>query len=350
VNNLRPVVLSGGSGTRLWPLSTPERPKQFVPLFGGRSLFELTLSRVQGIASASPPLVVTGRAHASLIQDALIGSGIESSRVLVEPAGRNTAPAALAAALISDPNDVLLIVPSDHLVADVPAFQTAVGVAAQHARNGRIVTFGINPSRAETGYGYIEMGESLGENAHSVTRFKEKPDDQEAERLASDGHHVWNSGMFVARADDLLTEAAIHCPEVLSGVRRAVPEIDGEASGVEMSELEESFEEVESISIDYAIMEGTHKAVVIPIDVGWDDVGSYRSLLNALSRDAAGNHVDGNAIISDVSGSFVTASSRVVAVAGLSDVVVVETPSAVLVVPVDRSQDVRELAERADRD
>jgi mannose-1-phosphate guanylyltransferase / mannose-6-phosphate isomerase len=350
VNNLRPVVLSGGSGTRLWPLSTPERPKQFVPLFGGKSLFELTLSRVHGIANVSPPLVVTGRAHASLIQDALIGSGIESSRVLLEPAGRNTAPAALAAALISDPSDVLLIVPSDHLVADVPAFQEAIGVATQHTRNGRIVTFGINPSRAETGYGYIEMGEPLGENAYSVTRFKEKPDHQEAERLVSDGRHVWNSGMFVARADDLLTEAAIHCPEVLSGVRRAVPEIDGEATRVQISELEESFEEVESISIDYAIMEETDKAVVIPIDVGWDDVGSYRSLLNALSRDAAGNHVDGNAIISDVSGSFVAASSRVVAVAGLSDVVVVETPSAVLVVPVDRSQDVRELAERADRD
>jgi mannose-1-phosphate guanylyltransferase/mannose-6-phosphate isomerase len=347
---LRPVVLSGGSGTRLWPLSTPERPKQFVPLFDGRSLFELTLSRLQGISNAGSPLVVTGRAHVSLVSDALKASGVDSSRVLVEPTGRNTAPAALAAALLAKPDDILAIVPSDHLVTDVAAFRDAVGIAADHAGGGRIVTFGIRPSRAETGYGYIEIGDSHGSAAHSVARFKEKPDTTEAETLASDGRHVWNSGMFVARADQLLAEAGTHCPEILAGVTNALPEIKGDGGGIEIHELGEAFQDVESISIDYAIMERTDNAIVIPIDVGWDDVGSYRSLLTALTRDSNGNHVEGEVTIADVSGSFVKASSRAVAVAGLNDVVVVETPDAVLVVPLDRSQYVRELSERADRD
>lgn len=345
---MRPVVLSGGSGTRLWPLSTPERPKQFVPLFDGRSLFELTLSRVVGIANARSPVVVTGKAHVALVRDALKASGVGSARVLVEPVGRNTAPAALAAALLAEPDDILVILPSDHLVSDVSAFRDAVGIAAGHASEGRIVTFGINPSRAETGYGYIELGGTQG-SAHSVARFKEKPDKAEAQRLTSDGRHVWNSGMFVARADHLLAEARTHCPQVLAGVTAALSEIGGDAGGVAPDELGETFGDIESISIDYAIMEKTDRAIVIPIDVGWDDVGSYRSLLNALRRDASGNHVDGNVTIDDVSGSFVVATSRTVAVAGLSDVVVVETPEAVLVMPLDQSQHVRELSERADR-
>jgi mannose-1-phosphate guanylyltransferase/mannose-6-phosphate isomerase len=350
VTNLRPVVLSGGSGTRLWPLSTPERPKQFVPLFNGRSLFELTLSRLQVISDARPPLVVTGKAHVSLVHDALRNSGVESARVLVEPIGRNTAPAALAAALAAEPDDLLVIVPSDHLISDVAAFRDAVGLAAHHAGNGNIVTFGIKPTRPETGYGYIEIGDQLGDGAYEVTRYKEKPVTAEAERLASDGRHFWNSGMFVAQADHLLAEAHSRCADILAGVTAALPEIGSRAAGIEIDEIGETFGGVEAISIDYAIMEKTDRGLVIPIDVGWDDVGSYESLLAALHRDPAGNHVDGNVTISDVSGSFVKATSRTVTVAGLSGVVVVETPDAVLVVPLDRSQSVRELAERVDRD
>ncbi|HEX6300436.1 MAG TPA: mannose-1-phosphate guanylyltransferase [Acidimicrobiia bacterium] len=350
MTKLRPVVLSGGSGTRLWPLSTPERPKQFVPLFNGRSLFELTLARLRAISRPMPPLVVTGRPYVSLVRDALRNSGVESARVLVEPIGRNTAPAALAAALTAEPDDVLVIVPSDHLITDVSAFRDAVGLAADQAGNGNIVTFGIKPTRPETGYGYIEIGDQLGDRAHQVTRFKEKPGAAEAERLASDGGHVWNSGMFVARADHLLGEAESHCPDILAGVARALPEIGGVAGGIAIDEIGETFADVEAISFDHAIMERTDKALVIPIDVGWDDVGSYESLLAALNRDSAGNHLEGNVTISDVSGSFIKATSRAVAVAGMSDVVVVETPDAVLVVPLERSQSVRELSERADRD
>lgn len=341
---MRPVILSGGSGTRLWPLSTPDLPKQFVPLFDGRSLFDLTLERLDGIQGVGTPIVVTGAPHRALVEEALQGAGMRDRLVLIEPVGRNTAPAALAAALVSGPDDVLVIVPSDHLISDLEGFGDAIGDASRHAGEGGIVTFGIRPSRPETGYGYIEIGEPLGDAAFEVRRFKEKPDQATAEEMVDDGRHVWNSGMFVARSDHLIDEARAHCPAILDGVRQAVPHVDGA-----VAELSGSFASVEAQSIDYAIMEKTDRAVVIPIDVGWDDVGSYRSLLTAVGRDADGNHIEGDVVVDEVHGSFVRATSRRLAVAGLSDVVVVETPEAVLVVPLDRSQDVRDLMRRVEQ-
>jgi len=344
VSNLRPVVLSGGSGTRLWPLSTPDLPKQFVPLFGNRSLFELTLVRLDGIDEVAPPIVVTGSAHTGLVLDTMSAAGIDGGLVVVEPVGRNTAPAAVAAALVAEPDDILVILPSDHLISDVSTFRAAVATAAEHAAAGGIVTFGIQPSRPETGYGYIEMGDPRGNGAFTVSRFKEKPDQTEAEIMIADGRHVWNSGMFIARADHLLGEARLHCPEIVSGVFGSLPKGDDP-----VGELGDGFRDVEAISIDYAIMEKTERALVIPIDVGWDDVGSYQSLLSAIERDADGNYLDGDVTVSDVSGSFIRATSRKVAVAGISDIVVVETPDAVLVLPLDRSQEVRELSRRVDQ-
>lgn len=341
---MRPVILSGGSGTRLWPLSTRDLPKQFVPLFDGRSLFDLTLERLDGIEGVGPPIVVTGAPHRGLVEEGLRGAGMRDGLVLVEPVGRNTAPAALAAALVSDPDDVLVIVPSDHLISNVDGFRDAVRDATRHAGKGGIVTFGIGPSRPETGYGYIEIGEPLGDAAFEVLRFKEKPDQATAEEMVDDGRHLWNSGIFVARSDHLIDEARAHCPAILDGVKQAVPHVDGA-----VLELSDSFASVEAQSIDYAIMEKTDRAVVIPVDMGWDDVGSYRSLLTAVGRDADGNHIEGDVVVDEVRGSFVKATSRRLAVAGLSDVVVVETPDAVLVVPLDRSQDVRELMRRVEQ-
>lgn len=345
MTSLRPVILSGGSGTRLWPLSTHELPKQFVRLFDGCSLFELTLDRLADIEGVRGPIVVTGASHVDLVEDALSDAGIEDSRIVVEPQGRNTAPAAVAAALIAGDDDVLVILPSDHLISDVSGFRSAVSQAAEHAQQGGIVTFGIQPTRPETGYGYIEIGESRGAGAFQVRRFKEKPVVDDAIDMVADGHHVWNSGMFVSRSDLLLEEARTHCPGIAEGVRAALHEPDAPTI-----ELAESFGDVEATSIDYAIMEKTERALVIPIDVGWDDVGSYRSLATAVSRDANGNHLHGDVTIRDVTGSFIRASSRKVAVAGMTDVVVVETPDAVLVVPLDRSQDVRDLSRSVDRD
>lgn len=345
MTRLRPVVLSGGSGTRLWPLSTPELPKQFVPLFGDRSLFRLTLARLDGIPGVETPIVVTGSDHVPLVADAIELSAVDDAVVVVEPKGRNTAPAAIASALVARPDDVLVILPSDHLVSDVDGFRTAVEIAARHAGEGSIVTFGIEPSRPETGYGYIEKGEAVGGRAFQVRRFKEKPGLEDARVMVGDGKHVWNSGMFVARADRLLAEARHHCPSILEGVRRAIPD---STSGT--VELGESFAEITADSIDYAIMEKTDAALVIPIDVGWDDIGSYQSLLAAVQRDPKGNHATGDVVLVDVEGSLVWASTRKVAVVGLRDVVVVEAEDGVLVLPLERSQEVREIVRRAGQD
>lgn len=341
MSRIRPIILSGGSGTRLWPLSTPELPKQFVPLFAGRSLFAMTLQRVAAVEGAGPPVVATGAAHLPLVE--AVVSGVEGARVLVEPVGRNTAAASIAAALLVEEDDLLLIMPSDHLIADPDGFAASVALAAAGAAKGAIVTFGITPDRPETGYGYIEIGDPDPSGGFEVSRFKEKPGVVEAEEMVEDGRHLWNSGMFLARARDLLAEAGTHCPDILAGVTGAL----GQGTG-EVVVLSDDFASVRATSLDYAIMEKTDRGLVFPLDVGWDDVGSYRSLLAALPRDEAGNHVDGDVTLVDVTGSLVKATSRRVAVAGLSDVVVVETPDAVLVVPLSRSQEVRELAQRID--
>lgn len=338
---IRPVILSGGSGTRLWPLSTPELPKQFAPLLDGRSLFELTLQRLGSIAGAGPPLVVTGAAHVPLVMRSLAPD--DGARVLVEPEGRNTAPAAIAAAMVADDDEVLLIVPSDHLIADTEGFAAAALAAANAAEEGGIVTFGITPDRPETGYGYIETGEASGDGMFRVAQFKEKPEAEEAIALAGDGRHLWNSGMFVVRAGNLLEEAQTLCPDIVTGVMSAL-----DVGSEQVVELEGGFADVRSISFDYAIMEKTDRALVLPLDVGWDDIGSYRSLLDALPTDSEGNHADGEVTLRDVSGSLIVATSRHVAVAGLNDVVVVETPDAVLVMPLDRAQEVRDLVPRTD--
>lgn len=327
----------------MWPLSTPDLPKQFVPFFDDRSLFDLTLDRLDGLLDVAPPIVVTGSAHVGLVQGALERVGVRDAAVIVEPAGRNTAPAAVAAALVADPDDILVILPADHVISDSDGFQSAVSRAAAHARDGSIVTFGIEPTGPQTGFGYIEVGAPAGD-AFQVKRFKEKPDAAEAELLASDGEHLWNSGMFVVGSAVLLDEAGTHCPRVVEGVTTALPEGHGA-----LIALRESFQRVEAISIDYAIMERTDKALAIPIDVGWNDVGSFRSLLAVVDRDPAGNHISGDVLVEDVSGSFIKATSRRLAVSGVKDMVVVETPDGVLVLPLDRSQGVGEISKRVEQ-
>ncbi|HZD23595.1 MAG TPA: mannose-1-phosphate guanylyltransferase [Acidimicrobiia bacterium] len=339
---IRPVVLSGGSGTRLWPLSTAEIPKQFTPLFGDQSLFGLTLKRLDGLTNLRPPIVVTGRRHLDAVTAEIETGPVATAATIIEPIGRNTAPAAIAAALIASPDDVLVLLPSDHLISDVAGFREAVTTASSLAEAGGVVTFGVRPTRPETGYGYIEMGAPKGE-AFEVARFKEKPDVSEAERLAGDGRHLWNSGMFVIRAHRLLEEAAELCPDILEGVRSALPSAtDG------LIELGASFQNVEAMSFDYAIMEKTTRALVLPIDVGWSDVGSYRSLFEMSDRDNDGNHLSGDVTVVDVTGSYLKSTSRQLVVAGLDNIIVVETPDAVLVIPLDRAQEVKELQARFD--
>ncbi len=334
---VRPVILSGGAGTRLWPLSTEDRPKQFLGLLG-ETLFELALRRLEAIDGLAPATVVTRREHLELVNASSRASGVALGRVVVEPVGRNTAAAVIAAALLSDPEDVLIVLPSDHLISDLQRFRTAVGDAIALARDGYLVTFGAAPTRPEIGYGYIESGPRVGAGFR-VARFKEKPDIEEAARLHADGRHYWNSGMFVFTAAGILAEGRRSSPEIVSGVESALPE---QRNGT--IHLGESFAGVPSVSIDHAIMERTSKAAVIPIDVGWSDVGSWESLWEHSERDMSGNVITGDVVVTEVTNSYVHSSSRMVAVPGVDGLVVVETPDAVLVSPKDRSQLVKDLA------
>lgn len=331
---MRPLVLSGGSGTRLWPLSTSEKPKQFAELLGDKSLFERTLER---LPEAKPPIIVAGASHSTLVEEACARSGV-SPLLIYEPSGRNTAPACVAGALAANGEDVLVILPSDHLIADVDSFRATVGEAARHAEDGCIVVFGITPHRPETGFGYIRAGEELG-SGWRLEAFAEKPDLARAEKMISEGGYLWNSGMFVVTAATLLAEARRLAPALVAGVEKAMrPARD------EVVELGPEFAEVESISFDHAVMEKTDRGMVLPLDAGWDDIGSFQALWAASDRDADGNVLQGDVTALGVAGSLVKATSRRVAIAGLEDVVVIETPHAVLVVPRGRAQLVRDLA------
>lgn len=337
---IRPVILSGGSGTRLWPISTSDSPKQFAPLFRSGSLFRQTMERLHDVDGVGDPVVVTGADHLSAVTEAAADAGVAPSLVIVEPRGRNTAPAVVAAALSLPAEEVMVILPSDHLIRETSGFVDAVQTSAPHAIAGSIVTFGIEPARPETGYGYIEKGDPV-DGAFRVRSFTEKPDIAEAERLVTGGQHLWNSGMFVVTAGFLIEQARLHCPEVLEGVESSMTEaVDGRLA------LGAHFGEVESISLDHAVMEKTRSALVMPIDVGWDDVGSFHALWSVSTPDSQGNVAEGDVILVDVGSSFIKATSRKVAVAGMDDVVVVETPEAVLVVPRSKSQLVREVVRR----
>jgi len=337
---IRPVILSGGAGTRLWPLSRRESPKQFLELLD-EPLFEATLRRAAGVPGVGPITVVTGAEHVPAVEKAVAAASAEVAAVLIEPSGRNTAPAVIAAALVSDHEDVLLVLPADHLISDGAAFAAAVGRAADLARDGELVTFGIEPTRAETGYGYIEKGDVI-EGGFRVASFKEKPGADEAARLFADGAHLWNSGMFVFTAGRIVEEARRHVPELVAGVSGVMP-----AGRSGMLKIGDGFVAVASISVDHAIMERTGHAVVVPLDAGWSDVGSWQAVWEQSAKDGSGNVVSGEVLTFDVAGSYLRSTSRTIAIAGVEGLVVVETPDVVLIVPVDRSQLVKDLAARS---
>jgi mannose-1-phosphate guanylyltransferase/mannose-6-phosphate isomerase len=333
---IRPVILSGGSGTRLWPVSTRERPKQFIDLVG-KPLFEATLDRAGRVAQDGRVIVVTGSDHVDAVEEALSDSDLDAT-VLVEPSGRNTAPAVIAAASSADPEEVLLVMPSDHLITDTSAFVAAVGEAVEVAESGSLVTFGVVPTRPETGYGYIEKGDPFG-SAYRVTRFKEKPDPEEATRLVADGRHLWNSGMFVFQASALLDEAERLAPDILETVRSSMTDrVRGRVT------MGAGFTTARSISIDHAILENAKDVAVVPLDAGWSDIGSWESVSELGEPDEAGNILIGDVVALDVKGSYLRSSSRIIAVAGVDGLVVVETPDVVLIIPKDQSQLVRDLA------
>ncbi|CAL1241647.1 mannose-1-phosphate guanylyltransferase/mannose-6-phosphate isomerase [Candidatus Methylocalor cossyra] len=359
---IRAVVLSGGSGTRLWPFSREAYPKQFLSFTEGTTLFQDTVSRivhwqVQDAFEILPPLVVCNEMHRFLVAEQLHQAGVERGLIVLEPAGRNTAPALTLAALLAleeggDP--ILVVLPSDHYVADVEGFRQRLRDAVALAAEGGIVTFGIVPTKPETGFGYIRRGAACGNHAFVLGGFTEKPDTLTAEEYLASGEYLWNSGIFILRAGTWLEAIDRHRPDILRACRAAC---DGSRRDAEFVRVDKaSFLKCPSDSIDYAVMEklageagGTPRGIVLPLDVGWSDLGSWPALAAIRPSDNDGNVMVGDVFAKDTRNSLLYSQSRFLAAVGLSDLVVIETSDAVLVAHKDCAQDVKAITDHLKR-
>lgn len=338
-----PVILCGGAGTRLWPLSRLDRPKPFVSIDDGETLFQATARRAGDPSVFAPPIVVVSETFGETAAAQLAAAGIGKGRFVFEPAARGTAPAIAVAALLCAPDDLLLILPSDHAIRDEAAFQAAVETARAAAQTGRLVTFGIRPDRAETGYGYILAGAEIAPGALAVERFVEKPDGATAARYLADGRYYWNSGMFMFRAGALLKAMRELAPYIIGEVEAAVAAGESDADNIRPEPSR--FARSPSQSIDHAVMEKSGNAAVVPTEMGWSDVGSWEALHAAADRDESGNAIAGDVMMIDSQGSLVRSEGPLVVGVGVRDMVVVATERAVLIVPRGESQRVKEAVE-----
>ena len=343
---LTPVLLSGGVGSRLWPVSRETYPKQFLPLAGELSMLQETLRRTSGLEETSP-LVVCNEEHRFMVAEQLRQVDIRASALILEPEGRNTAPAvALAAiqALANDPEALLLVLPADHVIRDVDAFVAAVGRAVPLAQKGRLMTFGVVPSSPETGYGYIKCGAELDAGLYDLERFVEKPDVATAQAYLDSGNYLWNSGMFLLRAATYLDELAEYAPGMLSCCREAMADATIDMDFVRPAA--DKFLACPSDSIDYAVMEKTGAGGVVSLDCGWSDVGAWSALWDVATRDGDGNVCKGDVMLDNCAGSYFRSESRLVAGIGVTDLVVVETADAVLVSDRANVQEVKRIVNR----
>lgn len=345
---LIPVILSGGSGTRLWPLSRKNLPKQFLALTGESTLFQQTVARTRALSGASAPIVVCSEEHRFLVAEQLLELKVTGASILLEPEPRNTAPAiALAAwrALEQNPEAVLLVLPADHLIGDQTSFGDAVRKATPLAQQGWLVTFGIRPEGPETGFGYIKRGEALDDAAFRVGQFVEKPDRATAESYVAAGDYEWNSGMFMFQAARYLDELRQHAPKIHAATREACERAQADLDFVRVDK--QAFAASPEDSIDYAVMEKTTRAAVVPVSCGWSDIGSWAALWSASERDADGNRLEGDVIAIDSGNCLLRASDRrMIAALGVRDLVVIDTPDVTLVAPLDRVQEVKRLVDQ----
>lgn len=342
---LIPVILAGGSGTRLWPLSRKSYPKQFLKLFGEHTMLQQTLLRLQGVADLADPIVVCNEDHRFTVAEQLQEIGQKGS-IILEPIARNTAPAIALAALRAkelDEEATLLVLPADHLITNEQAFHKAIAIAVESAKEGSLTTFGVVPTRAETGYGYInaEAAKSKGSEAGlKAERFVEKPDQQTAEKYLADGNYYWNSGMFVFTADNFLAQLIEHCPDCHAAVQHAFETKKADIDFLRIGE--EAFAKSPSISIDYAVMEKCKDVVCVPLDVGWSDVGCWRSYWEAKEKDEDGNSFVGDAMAISTKNTLIYSQDKLVSTIGVENLVVVNTADAVLVIDKEHAQHVKE--------
>ncbi len=341
---LIPVVLSGGVGSRLWPVSRELFPKQFLPLAGNESLLVQTLRRAAAVRDVGAPIVVCNDEHRFLVAEQLRQCAVQAAAILLEPAGRNTAPALAVAALQAqtiDPAAVLLVLPADHVIQQPQIFAEAVLRGLPAAEEGKLVTFGIVPSAPETGYGYIQAGAAQANGALQLRKFVEKPDLETARGYVASGEYLWNSGMFLLRADTYLAELEAHAPAVLAAARSALAQARTDLDFIRLDAA--AFAACPSDSIDYAVMEHTDKGAVVPLSCGWSDVGSWSALWDVENKDSADNVISGDVLLHEVGTSYIRSESRLVAAIGISNLVVVETSDAVLIADRSRVQDVKHI-------
>jgi mannose-1-phosphate guanylyltransferase len=337
-----PVILSGGSGTRLWPLSRSEYPKQFIDLINDSTLFQNTIERLPN--ELEKPLIICNEEHRFLAAEQLRQIHTKSNGIILEPVGKNTAPAIALAALklnkkFDDP--ILLVLSADHLIQDIIAFHEAINIAKTIALNNKMVAFGVLPDKAETGYGYIEIDASESDDYFKIKSFKEKPNKKDSQKYLDSGNYLWNSGMFMFKCSTYLSELEKFEPNILYACKKSIQNEHKDLDFIRLNNKE--FAKCDSKSIDYAVMEKTAKSVVVPLDANWSDIGSWEALFSSKEKDLNGNVIEGDVVLDNVKNTFAISSNRLIAATGISNLIIVDTEDALLVSSKDNTQNIKNI-------
>jgi len=343
---ITPVILSGGSGTRLWPLSRKEYPKQYLSLASDNTMLQETILRLSGLDNLADPIIVCNADHRFLVAEQCQKIGVKNPTILLEPVGRNTAPSIAAAALQSlktSDDTVLLVLSADHVIHDIDAFHEAIKIASSQAQEGKLATFGIVPTDANTGYGYIKSSKNNTHGAYKVEEFVEKPDLKTAQSYLEQGKYLWNSGMFMFKADTLIDELTTHSPDIVKAVSSAVKDATQDLDFIRLEE--QSFALSPGDSIDYVLMEKSNNVVVVPLDAGWSDVGSWSTLYDIGVKDSSGNVLKGDVIAKDTTNTYIYASHHMVTTVGVDNLVVIDTPDATFIASQDKAHEVKSIVE-----